>query len=466
MTAPHPRAVGSYGDEFAAFAEMRTGRPLRWWQRLVATRLLEYDAAGSLVWLVLLLTMARQVGKSWLLREFCVWRIHQADRYGEEQLVINTGKDISVCKEVQRPARAWAKERKALGYDVREANGQEEISTPDGSRWMLRARESVYGYSASAAAVDEAWAVSPGAVEDGLEPTMPERAQPQLLLVSTAHRKATPLMVMRRADALASLQTPTDVLLIEWSAPPGADVADRSAWRAASPYWSDRRERLIESSLRRALGGATDDPWEDDPLEAFRSQWLNVWPQHAVGASANDEALLDEGVWAGLIDRGVMPTGELVLALEDWYGTGAAAAAASRLDDGRVMVWGATFARRAGAVAWLTQLAELHPGSRLRVGASLERSEELVGIPVEGIEGCGLAQTRTSLSGLRELVADDRLIHDGGIDLDGQLRGLRVVRTTLGLSVSLRSGRHDLAKCAAWAAASAAQAAVTESAIF
>src|SRR5262245_13588533 len=43
MTVPHPRAVGSLGPAFIAWAEQRSGRPLRWWQRLVATRLLEVD---------------------------------------------------------------------------------------------------------------------------------------------------------------------------------------------------------------------------------------------------------------------------------------------------------------------------------------------------------------------------------------------------------------------------------------
>jgi len=44
MTVPHPSAVGSLGPEFIRWAEARSGRPLRWWQRLVVTRLLEVDA--------------------------------------------------------------------------------------------------------------------------------------------------------------------------------------------------------------------------------------------------------------------------------------------------------------------------------------------------------------------------------------------------------------------------------------
>ena len=149
MTVPHPRAAGSLGREFIRLAEERTGKPLRWWQRLVATRLLEVDEDERLVWETMVLTMARQLGKSWLLRELCLWRIHQGDRFGEPQDVLHTGKDLAVCKEVQRPAQVVGEGAAGL-YKVREVNGQEEIELlDDGSRWMLRAKEAVYGYAVS-----------------------------------------------------------------------------------------------------------------------------------------------------------------------------------------------------------------------------------------------------------------------------------------------------------------------------
>ena len=41
MTLPHPDAVGSWGSEIDTQYRRRTGRELRWWQRLAAARLLE-----------------------------------------------------------------------------------------------------------------------------------------------------------------------------------------------------------------------------------------------------------------------------------------------------------------------------------------------------------------------------------------------------------------------------------------
>ena len=116
--------------------------------------------------------------------------------------MLHTGKDLAVCKEVQRPGRTWAKARPNQ-FTVREVNGQEQIERlEDGSRWLLRAKEAVYGYSASFGVVDEAWRVRASAVDEGLTPTMAEREQAQLVLFSTAHRRATALMLDRRKVAL------------------------------------------------------------------------------------------------------------------------------------------------------------------------------------------------------------------------------------------------------------------------
>ena len=120
-----------------------------------------------------------------------MWRIHQGDHFGDGQLVLHTGKDLSICKEMQHRARLWAKAQPDV-FKVREVNGQEEIEyLADGSRWMLRAKEAVYGFTVDLAVVDEAWKVSASSVEEGLAPTMIERPQSQLVLVTTSHRRMT-----------------------------------------------------------------------------------------------------------------------------------------------------------------------------------------------------------------------------------------------------------------------------------
>ena len=439
MSAPHPAAVGSYGDEVAAAAMLRTGLPLRWWQRLALVRLLEHDAAGELVWPSWLLSTARQLGKSWLLRELFLWRIDQADRFGEPQLVLHTGKDLPVCREIQRPARVWA--RGQDGYTVRDSNGMEEIETPDGSRWLIRGRGSVYGYSASLGAVDEAWHVDTEIVEDGIEPTMVERASSQLGLISTAHRQATALMPDRRTAALEQLVSPVDSLIVEWSASSSTALDDRRAWRQASPHWSGRRERLIVSKHLRAMAGASEDPDEPDPIEAFRTQWLNIWPERrSVAADERIEPLVEPDAWHALADLELVPSGPLVLGLADFFGRGAGAAAAALLPDGRVFVWGRRFDRRRAAIEWLELLAGAHPDSTLLVDATIGPDD--VADLGATVERAGPSTTRNALPRLRDLVSDRRLVHDGGVELAGQLVGMRVVRgSTACRSGNTRRGR-------------------------
>lgn len=280
MSDPHPRAVGSLGQEAEVWLAQAMGLRLRWWQRLAFRRSLEVDDAGHLVWPSVVETTPRRAGKSVRLRSMALWRLHQAQRLGETQLVMFTAKDMQVAKEVLRPAMAWAD---GQGYKVLRGAGTDAIEHPDGSRWLMRGQDSVYGYDVCLGMVDEAWSVRPGVVDDGLEPALLERVQPQLVLTSTAHRRATALMRGRMAAALAD---EGDALLLRWSAPAGAEVGDPVAWRAASPHWSEGRAELLGRALRRIAAGQADpDPLEPDPVEAFRSQYLNHWAEARPGSA-------------------------------------------------------------------------------------------------------------------------------------------------------------------------------------
>jgi hypothetical protein len=449
MTVPHPRATGTLGPEFIGWCAERSGHELRWWQQLVATRLLETDHDGRLVWETAVVSTARQVGKSWLLRELCLWRIHQGERFGEPQDVLHTGKDLAVCKEVQRPARIWAKSRRDV-YRVREVNGQEEIERlVDGSRWMLRAKEAVYGYSVSLGVVDEGWRVRASSVDEGLTPTMAEREQPQLLLVSTAHRKATALMLSRRQVALAGLEEGDGDLLIEWSAPAGTETDDRDAWRLASPHWGARRERLISKRHEAMLSGEVEDPEEPDPVASFRAQWLNQWPRKAVDPGGAAEPLLPDGVWAGLLQEGLEAAGPVWVAVEDDYGLGAAVACCRRLADGRLELDGWLRGDWDSAILDVEALAKGYTVRRLLVGASLL---DRIPATLRGFaEPRGTSETRTGLALLRDLALSGQVVHDAGTgELDETLAAAHVKEAPAGLVLFAKGPTH-LVRAAVWA---------------
>jgi hypothetical protein len=440
--------VGSLGADFVRFAEARSGRPLRWWQRLVATRLLEVDADGRLVWETLILTMARQLGKSWLLRELLLWRMQQGDRFGEPQDVLHTGKDLAVCKEVIRPALYWALERPE--FTVRRGAGEMEIEyLADHSRWLLRAKGSVYGYSVSVGAVDEGWKVRPEIVDEGLAPTMVERVQPQLWLISTAHREATGLMLMRRQVALNELESGDGGLLIEWSAPRSLELDDVNAWRLASPHWTPQRQRLVGRQLEAALAGEAEiSEDEADPVEAFRAQWLNQWPVKTI-PSGLAETLLPAGLWAYLTEPGLSSSEPLFVAVEDDYGNGAAVAAAARLSDGRIEVDGWLTDDWDAAVLDVLRLGALRRIRQLLVGASMLSRVPPGTVPPP--QPAGGAETRLGLPLLRDLAAAGVLVHDETtVELDQAVQQAQVKELSTGLSL-LPVGDTHLVKALCWA---------------
>jgi hypothetical protein len=438
MSAPHPSAVGTLGDEFVAWCREVRGVTLRWWQRLAAYRILEIDAAGELCWSVVLVSTSRQVGKSTLLAMLAHWRITQAPRFGQPQLAVHTGKDLQVCREVQRDSRMWARRHRDSGWSAMEANGKEEVTAPDGSRWLVRAQDSVYGYAATLPMIDEAWDVPLPVLTEGVEPSMSDegREQPQLLVCSTAHRRATLLFPSLRDQAIVTLREgPSDVLLLEWSARLGDDVQDRAAWRAASPQWSDKREAMLVSKVTRALAGdSAADDIDDDPVEAFRSQFMNVWAPPSARLLGRDEPLVTESVWDGCVDLSAAPgTGPLVVALEDYFGLGAAVGCAAWDASGsRALVWGQVFPSRALAHAWAMTATETTQ-------------------PPVIFDPVGLTQMRAALPAMRDLIAEGRLAHDGGSSLSMQVTGALVVPGAAGLSLSPRGGRSDLLRAVAWA---------------
>lgn len=496
MTLPHPRAVGSYGAEVDAQYRQRNRRDLRWFQRLVNRRVLEHDEDGRLVWLIYLLTMARQLGKSTDLRELMDWRTRQTGRWGT-QVVLHTGKDLAIVQEVMLPAMVsaeraghpvswvngkWELERRAPqpmgvcgtcgGEELPDdapvcpeckGAGEVPVGDPVSGRWVCRSFRAVYGYASSNPVVDEAWKVPPRAVNDGVYPLMVEQTSPQLGLVSTAHPEATGLMLDRRAEAIAELFDPQHLLLLDWSGlagrhgrGDGPDLDDRNRWRQASPHWSRQRETLIAGALKSARSGGSD-PEDPDPIGSFRCQWLNQWPQDVEVTADPDERVATVEEWQACLDPAATPGPHrpVVLAVEDDLGRGAAAAAASLTDDGRVVVGGWTFGTLRDAVDWCEDTAALSEDAVLLAGASLCGSLETPMDPeLEGVdltvEPAGSAETRSGLPQLRALVRGGRLAHDGAEDVTRAVLTARTPTSVTGGAMLLRDV-GALARCVAWA---------------
>jgi hypothetical protein len=327
---------------------------------------------------------------------------------------------------------------------------------------MVRARSAVHGYPVSLGLVDEAWAVKTEAVEEDLEPTIAERRSGQILLFSTAHRRATSLVPLRRAAAFSGWGSPGGTLLLEWSAARDASVSDEAAWRTASPHWSPSRERLLRTKLARISEGVSEDPDEDDAAEAFRSQFLNVWPMRALLPRGNAEPLIDRTTWDHRRDDYAAPPAgvPVSVAIEDWYGMGASGAACCALPDGRLLTWGGTFASRGEAYAWAGFTIGHRPDCRLLVGATIGEAEPAEAVPeAAAVHLCGTTTTRAALPLVRSLLRSGRLAHSGDPDMTTQATTVRLIAAPSGGLVFAQgdSVRPDLLKSMAWAVADQAE---------
>ena len=279
LETPASRVAGSWGPEVADLIDgsgvLGEGNALRPWQRYVLDRALEVTDAGELRWPTVVLTVARQQGKSWLLRGLGYWRMHAADRFGEPQTVLHVANKSATAREAWEPAARLLEElhghRVATRWgdpdaiEILRTAGRESLRLHDGSRWLVQAanQNAGVGFSVSTAIVDEAWNVKRDVVEVAISPTMSARNQPQLWLVSTAGDSASDLL--RSYRDLATANPDGDVLLLEWSAPPEAKYTDPGTWRWASPEWDDRREAFLRSRVTAM------------PSAAFRSQYCNQW---------------------------------------------------------------------------------------------------------------------------------------------------------------------------------------------
>lgn len=451
MTIPHPDAVGSLGAEFEWWCRTYRRTELRWWQRLVARRLLEVDAEGRLVWLVLILTLARQLGKSWLLQLILAWRLHQGGRFGVPQRLLHMSIQMSQVRDVM--AREIGVTELSPLYATLDNNNDTSIEwLEDGSKWVrvvkgTRRGGGAYGQSGVAVAVvDEAWSIGASVIDDGLEPTIVEGVQPWLMLISTAHRMATALMLDRRAAALDELDTGAGALIVEWSAPSHFDLTDVAGWRLASPHWTRQREQLIRGAVQRALSGVAvqDDPDEPDPVESVRAQWLNQWPAKLT-VTGRDEALLGTGLWADLTVAGDETPRRVWVAVADNFGRGAAVCAVAEIGGDRFEVDGWLVADRdAALVSARATIDALGVHGELVVEPALGTAAPI------GATVATPADVRFGLPLLRQLVDAGRLVHDATAELDGQLAECRVRAVSGGLTLST-GARSDLVRAAALA---------------
>lgn len=459
MTPPHPDAVGSYGADAIRWMEthlqqeFRRGEGLRFWQKLVVARVLEHRADGSLCWPEVVLSASRRSGKSVLLRGLALWRItHAEDLFGEPSLILHTGRDVAVVREIHRKAWAWAEkpERKEEGYKVSRGVGQEEVIKDEVNRWLVRSTSSIYGYDVSNAWIDEAWDVEPQVLTEGLEPAALERESPQIALVSTAHRRATSLMKSRIADGLQvdpAAGPSTESLLLLWAPIPGSDVSKLATWKQASPHWNPQREKLITSKYKAAVAGEIDPEADEvDPMEAFTAQYLNMWQLRAK-RTLPGHPLVTADEWEDLAVPVPAGTPQAV-AVESWFNGSVSVAQAWHVR-GRAVVKVDSYPTVSAAAA-----AAKAAGAAMavRVGKSVAADPAFAEIWTEPMA----TPTKQAVMDMRRLLDNDQVRHASSDSLTEQVLAVRTRKWTDGIQLVSKESA-DALKSAVWAAVPATQ---------
>jgi hypothetical protein len=447
MSGPHPGAIGSYGPELVAFCEKAHGIILRWWQKLVVCRLLEFDADGELVWADALISTARQVGKSVVLRCIALFRVQHPELFGDD-VVMTVATSLKLAQELQRPAQAWAELQ--TGWKVWRGVAYTAIQEPAGRRWIVSAASSSHGYTVGLMGVDEAWGIHAALIEDHAEPTLLAASHPQLLMTSTAHQDATTLFIDARSAAVAELESPGSTLILEWSAPRECDENDPQVWRLASPAWTDQRQRLLAKRLESSRKRGN--------VLSFRTQYLNIWPGQDPSEVAPDR-FIDPAMFAGSLGIGPMGLISPVLAIEDDFAGGAVIAMAERDEAGLVRVTGGSFPYRADAWDYLAKAVD-YPGvinPVVLVGGSLSADPEIEDLSVS-VSLRGGAETKRALSLYRAWLAAGRVVHDRGApELARQMLEARTKASGTGVDLAHRASHVELVRAAVWAVSEAAQ---------
>lgn len=314
------------------------------WQRFFLIHALELLPTGRYRFRRILLLVARQNGKTTVMRVLTLWALWT----GRVKLAIGTAQDLDIARE------CWAEAvNLALGTDMRDdlaglprrANGQEELKFRNGSRYKIKAttEDAARGIpGVGLLLADElrthrdykAW----GAMS---KTTM---ARPNALIIAMSNAGDDNSVVLNDLREVALSGRSKSLGIFEYSAPDGCRLEDRSGWAQSNP--SVGYGRLTEEAL--------EDSLESDPADIFRTECL-------CQRVASLDGPIDEAAWGRCRDtEATMAAFErhAITACVDVAPDGAHVAylVAAVLDDGRVQVevveaWHSTEAARNGLAA-------------------------------------------------------------------------------------------------------------------
>lgn len=432
------------GYEAARFAEEMLGMTLLPWQRWWLMHALELDSNGDFRFRTVLTLVARQNGKTHLLKALALWAMYM----GRVRLVLGAAQSLDIARESWSGAVELAEgdpELRAEIGAIRRVNGEQELRLTNGARYRIAAatRSAGRGLSVDLLILDELREHRSWDAWGALSKTTIARPGSLTVGISNAGDDRSVVLNQLREAALSGADA--SLGLFEWSAPDGCDLNDRAAWAQANPGLG---HTITEAAIGTAV--ATDPPAVlRTEVLCQRVDALDSAVDVAAWAAGADAAMTLESLRDRLaVCVDVAPDGEHVSAV-----------AAAEGSDGRVRVetvaaWPSTEDARGELGELLERISprvkRWFPSGPAAALAPLMRS-----LGAEEIRG---ADVPAACMGLADLVRSRRIVHSDDPLLSAHIAAAAKLYSGDGWRFARTGAGHV---DAAYAAAGAVQAAMT-----
>jgi hypothetical protein len=328
------------GFQAIAFAETVARATLLPWQRWWLIHALELRPDGGFRFRTIITLVARQQGKTWLLKILALWAMY----LGIARMVLGSAQSLDIARESWQGACEIAADQPELAAEVsnvRQANGEQCLTLINGARYRITAStgKAGRGLSVDLLILDELREHRDWSAWAALSKTTMARPNALTVCISNAGDDRSVVLNQLRDAALRTIAELTSRLLVgdhagaenvddglalfEWSAPDGCELSDPDGWAQAMPGLG--HGTITEAAVRSAL--ATDSP------AVFRTELL------CQRVPTLDSAV-DPAAWKACADRGgslaaVRSRVALCLDVSPDYAH-VTLVGGARLDDGRV----------------------------------------------------------------------------------------------------------------------------------
>jgi phage terminase large subunit-like protein len=432
------RPSASFGPDVADWSSVFLGIDLMPWQIHALSGQLAHDDDFNLLHRQSLVTVSRQNGKTVALKALIGWFLTvEATRRGKPQTVISVAHKLDLGVALFQDLAPILEAK--FGAEAKWSYGRNELTMPDGSKWLVRAATPAagHGYSPTLVVCDEIWDISTDVIFSGLIPSQRAQKSPLLSCWSTAGTEDSKAMLKLREQGLRAIDTntPGRLYFAEWSPGPGGEN-DPSQWHQANPALGHTLE--FETLL--------DESQTPDRASFLRAS-LNLW-------ISSSQSWISPGLFEKLQVDAIPSGGVLCVdsSIDEQQYCGLRAVLQP---DGKVGVT-IQFVVDTLAEAW-EEIATCYP--TIDTLALTPALHDLAPMEYRKKVTVGYKELLTYTAVVRSMMNEGRLVHTGEQMLSEHMNRAVGVRTQQGFVLSSQKspGPITLARCAVFAAALASR---------